>query len=40
MKFEKIDISGKKNSIEIMDKIFAANVNKQLIANVLYKIFT
>ena len=37
MKFEKIDISGKKNSIEIMDKIFAANVNKQLIANVLYK---
>ena len=37
MKFEKIDISGKKNSIEIMDKIFAANVNKQLVANVLYK---
>ena len=37
MKFEKIDISGKKNSIEIMDKIFAANVNKQLVTNVLYK---
>ena len=37
MKFEKIDLSGKKNSIEVMDKIFAANINKQLVANVLYK---
>ena len=37
MKFEKIDLTGKKNSIEVMDKIFAANINKQLVANVLYK---
>ena len=37
MKLEKIDLTGKKNSIEVMDKIFAANINKQLVANVLYK---
>ena len=37
MKFETIDLTGKKNSIEVMDKIFAANINKQLVANVLYK---
>ncbi len=37
MKLEKIDISGKKDSIEVLDKIFAAKINKQLVSNVLYK---
>ena len=38
MKIEKISIDGKKDSIEVLDKIFAAKINKQLISNVLYKI--
>ncbi len=37
MKFEKIDIKGNKNSIELMDKIFAAKINNQLVSSVLYK---
>ena len=37
MKIDKISIDGKKESIEITDKIFAAKINKQLISNVLYK---
>ena len=37
MKIDKINIDGKKNSIEVLDKIFAAKVNKQLVSNVLYK---
>ena len=37
MKIDKINIDGKKNSIEVLDKIFAARINKQLVSNVLYK---
>ena len=31
------NIDGKKDSIEVLDKIFAAKINKQLVSNVLYK---
>ena len=34
---DRITIDGKKEPIEITDKIFAAKINKQLISNVLYK---
>ena len=37
MKIEKIDINGKKNSIEVLDKIFSGKINKKLVDNVLYK---
>ena len=37
MKIEKIDINGKKVSIEVLDKIFSAKVNHKLVGNVLYK---
>ena len=37
MKLDKLNINGKKNSIEVLDKIFAAKINKQLVSNVLYK---
>ena len=37
MKIEKLNIDGGKNSIEVLDKIFAAKINKQLVSNVLYK---
>ncbi len=37
MKIDKINIKGEKNSIEVLDKIFAAKINEQLVANVLYK---
>ena len=37
MKIEKIDINGKKVSIEVLDKIFSAKVNHKLVNNVLYK---
>ena len=37
MKFEKFNINGKKDSIEVLDKIFSAKINKKLINNVLYK---
>jgi large subunit ribosomal protein L4 len=37
MKIDKLNIDGKKNSIEVLDKIFAAKINKQLVSNVLYK---
>ena len=38
MKIEKIDIDGKKVSIEVLDKIFSAKINKKLVSNVIYKI--
>ena len=38
MKIDKINIDGKKNSIEVLDKIFSAKINKQLVSNVIYKI--
>ena len=37
MKIDKIDFEGKKNSIEVLDKIFAAKINRQLVSIVLYK---
>ena len=37
MKIEKLDLTGKKTSIEVLDKIFSAKVNHKLISNVLYK---
>ena len=37
MKIEKFDINGKKASIEVLDKIFSAKINKKLISSVLYK---
>jgi len=37
MKIEKINIDGNKKSIEVLDEIFAAKINKQLVSNVLYK---
>ena len=37
MKIDKIDINGKKNSIEVLDKIFSGKINKKLVDNVLYK---
>jgi len=37
MKIDKINIDGKKASIEVLDKIFSAKINKKLISNVLYK---
>ncbi len=40
MKLDKISIDGKKDSIEVLEKIFAAKINKQLVSNVLYKTNT
>ena len=37
MKLEKLNLSGKKDSIEVLDKIFSAKINKRLVSNVLYK---
>ena len=37
MKIEKIDINGKKVTIEVLDKIFSAKINHKLVNNVLYK---
>ena len=37
MKIDKLNLSGKKDSIQVMDKIFSAKINKKLISTVLYK---
>ena len=37
MKIEKISIDGKKDTIEVLDKIFLAKVNSKLVSSVLYK---
>ena len=37
MKLDKLDLNGKKDSIEVLDKIFSAKVNPKLVSNVLYK---
>ena len=37
MKIDKINLNGKKDSIEVLDKIFSAKINKRLVDNVLYK---
>ena len=37
MKIDKLNLNGKKDSIEVLDKIFSAKVNKKLVDNVLFK---
>ncbi len=37
MKVDKINLDGKKSSIEVLDKIFSAKINKKLVNTVLYK---
>ncbi len=37
MKIKKVSIDGKKDLLEVLDKIFSAKINKQLVSNVLYK---
>ena len=37
MKLDKLNLDGKKDSIEVLDKIFSAKVNPKLVNNVLYK---
>ena len=37
MKIDKLNLDGKKISIEVLDKIFSAKINKKLVDNVLYK---
>jgi len=37
MKLEKLSIDGKKDTIEVLDKIFSAKVNSKLVSSVLYK---
>ena len=37
MKLDKLNLDGKKSSIEVLDKIFSAKINKKLVNSVLYK---
>ena len=37
MKIDKLNLDGKKDSIEVLDKIFSAKINKRLVDNVLFK---
>ena len=37
MKIDKLNLDGKKDSIEVLDKIFSGKINKKLVDNVLYK---
>jgi len=37
MKIDKYNLNGKKESLEVLDKIFSAKINKKLVSNVLYK---
>ena len=37
MKLDKLNLTGKKDSIEVLDKIFSAKINKKLVNTVLYK---
>ena len=37
MKLDKISIDGKKDTIEVLDKIFSAKINHKLVTSVLYK---
>ena len=37
MKIEKISIDGKKDTIEVLDKIFSAKINSKSVSSVLYK---
>ena len=35
MKIDKINLNGEKSSIEVLDKIFASKINKQLVKDLL-----
>ena len=37
MKIDKLNLDGKKGSIEVLDKVFSAKINNKLVSNVLYK---
>ncbi len=37
MKINSVNLDGKKTSIEVLDKIFSAKINKKLVDNVLFK---
>ena len=37
MKIDKLSLDGKKDSIEVLAKIFSGKINKKLVSNVLYK---
>ena len=37
MKIEKLNLDGKKSSIEVLDNIFSAKINNKLVSGVLYK---
>ena len=37
MKINKLNLDGKKDSIEVLDKIFSAKINNKLVSSVLYK---
>ena len=37
MKIDKLNLDGKKSSIEVLDNIFSAKINKRLVNSVLYK---
>jgi len=37
MKIDKINLDGKKDSIEVLDKIFSGKINKKIVSNVIYK---
>ena len=37
MKLDKFSIDGKKDTIEVLDKIFSAKINNKLVSSVLYK---
>ena len=37
MKLEKLSIDGKKDTIEVLDKLFSAKINSKLVSSVLYK---
>ena len=37
MKIDKLNLNGKKDSIEVLDKIFSAKINHRLVNQVLYK---
>ena len=37
MKIDKFNLDGKKDSIEVLDQIFSAKINKKLVNSVLYK---
>ena len=37
MKIDKLNLDGKKGSVEVLDKIFSAKINNKLVSSVLYK---